>query len=76
MIYICRVFNHITESHPGISSLLFMNDLGFIASRCLVKELAYTFGQVAKVILKWEKFNAVTYNIVRTKAVFFSKLHH
>ena len=75
LIYISRVFDYVTESHLGISSLLFIDDLGFIASGYLVKKLVKTLGQVAKVILGQGKSNAVTYDIAKTKTVFFSKAH-
>lgn len=73
LIYISRVFDRVTEFHPGITSLSHVDDVGFIASGNLVKELAKTLGQVAKVVLKWGQSNAVTYDIAKTKAVLFSK---
>ena len=64
-----------TESHPGITSLSFVDDLGFIASGYSVKEFAKTLGQIAKVVLESGRSNAVTYDIAKTEAVLFSKAH-
>lgn len=75
LIYISRVFEQIIESYLGISYLLFIDDVGFIAFRCLVKELTNILGQLAKVILEWGKSNAVIYDIAKTKVVLFSKSH-
>lgn len=60
-------------SYLLISALFFINNLDFIASRYLIKKLAKTFGQVAIIILNWEKSNTVIYNIAKTEANFFSK---
>ena len=75
LIYISGVFDQVTESHPGITSLSFVDDLGFITSGYSVKEPPKTLGQVAKVVLEWGRSNAVTYDIAKTKAVLFSKAH-
>ena len=56
-------------------SLSFIDDLGFIASVNLVKEIVKTFENIAKVILEWEKQNTITYNVSKIKAVLFSKSH-
>lgn len=52
-----------------------MNDFNFIILRYLVKKLAKTFEQVAKVVLEQRKSNAVIYDIAKTKVVFFSKVY-
>lgn len=52
-----------------------MDNLGFIASGHLVKELAKILGQVATVVLVWEKFYTVIYDVAKTEALFFSKSH-
>lgn len=75
LVYISGVFEKVSVSHPAISALSFVDDLGFIASGYLVKELAKTLGQVATVVLDWGKSNAVTYDIAKTEAVLFSKSH-
>ena len=40
------------ESNIAVTSLSFINDLGFIASRYLVKEIVKTFGKLAKIVLE------------------------
>ena len=75
LIYISGVFDKVAESNPEVRSLSFVDDLGFIASGYLVKRLAKTLGGVAKVVLEWEKCNAVTYDIAKKEAVLFSKSH-
>ena len=52
LIYISGVFDQVIKSHLGIISLLFVDDLGFIASGYSIKELAKTLGQVARVIVE------------------------
>lgn len=74
-MYISRVFEKVTESCPAITSLLFVDALGFIASGHSVKELAKILGQVATVVLNSGKYNAVTYDLAKTEAVLFSKSH-
>lgn len=54
---------------------LFVDDLGFINLDSLVKKLVKSFENVVKAILEWKRLNAVTYNVAKTKTVFFSKLH-
>ena len=75
LIYISGVFEKVSVSYPEITALSFVDDLGFIASGYLVKQLAKTLGRVATVVLDWGKSNAVTYDIAKTKAVLFSKSH-
>ena len=75
LIYISGVFEKVTDSNPVVMSLFFIDNLGFIASENSVEELAKTLGEVAKVVLEWGQCNAVTYDIAKTEAVFFSRLH-
>ncbi len=56
-----------------MTSLSFVDDLGFITSGHSVKELVKTLGQVATTVLDWGEANTVTYDIAKTEAVFFSK---
>lgn len=53
--------------------LMFVDDLGFIASGLFVKEIADTLEKVSKVVLQWGKENAVTYDTGKTELVLFSK---
>ena len=75
LIYISGVFDEVTEANPAITSLSFVDDLGFIATGSPVRDLAKTLGRVAQVVIEWGKSNAVTYDIVKTEAVLFSKSH-
>ncbi len=42
MIYISRVFEAVTENNLTVTSLSFVDDLGFIASRTSVQEVSKT----------------------------------
>ena len=55
----------------GIVFLLFDNDLGFIVSGILVKEMAKILKKIERIVLKWGEKNAVTYDITKTKLVLF-----
>lgn len=41
----------------------------------MIKDITPILEKVAKTILQWGKTNVVTYDIAKTKIVFFSKLH-
>lgn len=56
-----------------VTSLSFVEELGFIASGGSVK--GKTLEKVAKTILQWGMLNAVTYDIAKTEAILFSKFH-
>ena len=73
LIYISGVFGQVGENLPGVVSLSFVDDLGFIASGASVKEIAKTLEKVSKVVLQWGKENAVTYDTGKTELVLFSK---
>lgn len=68
LTYICRVFAKISKT-----SLLFIDNLGFLASGSSVKEIVRSLKKVNKEVIEWEKQNAETYNTSKTKAVLFSK---
>ena len=55
LVYISGVFEKVSVSYPAITSLSFVDDLGFIASGYSVKELAKTLGQVATVVTHKKK---------------------
>lgn len=65
----------VKETNSMVTSLSFVNDLEFIASRILVKEIAQTLGVIAITILVWGLRNAVTYNMSKTVSVLFYKSH-
>lgn len=50
-IYISNVFNKVSKKSPLVTSLSFVNDLGFIASGSSVKEVVKTLESVAKAVL-------------------------
>ncbi len=52
LIYISGVFNKVSEKSPLVTSLSFIDDLGFIASGSSVKELVKTLEDVAKAVLE------------------------
>lgn len=51
-IYINRVFDELVESNLGVTSLFFIDDLGFILSRSLIKDIAKILKNVTKVVLE------------------------
>lgn len=75
LIYISGIFEEVTKNHPWASSLLFIDDLGFIASGKSVKEVAKSLEQVAKTVLDWGNSNSVSYDTSKTEAVLFSMSH-
>ena len=75
LIYISGVFDKISKTNPLVTSLSFVDNLGFIASRSSVTEIVRSLEKVAKEVVEWGKQNAVTYDTSKTKAVLFSKSH-
>ena len=75
LIYISGVFEAVTENNPTVTSLSFVDDLGFIASGTSVQEISKTLETVASSVLRWGLTNAVTYDTSKTEAVLFSKSH-
>ncbi len=75
LIYISGVFNKVSEASPLVTSLSFVDHLGFIASGSSVKEVVKTLEEIACTVLEWGTLNAVTYDTVKTEAVLFSKSH-
>lgn len=75
LIYISGVFNKVSDTSFLVTSFSFINDLGFIILANSVKEIVKTFKKITKEMMEWGRLNAVTYNISKTKAIFFSKSH-
>ena len=73
LIYISGVFDQVTETCPLVTSLSFIDDLGFIASGSSVKEVGKALEKVAKTVIEWGVRNAVTYDTSKTEAVLFSR---
>lgn len=75
LIYISKIFNVLIENKAAVTFLSFVNDLGFIVSSTLVKEISQTLSIVASTVLYWDSINMVTYNISKTETMLFFKLH-
>ena len=75
LIYISGVFNKVAETSPLVTSLSFVDDLGFIASGSSVKEIVKALEKVSKEVIEWGRLNVVTYDTSKTEAVLFSKSH-
>ena len=75
LIYISGVFDIVTENNPTVTSLSFVDNLGFIASSSSVKEISQTIEKLVFTVLHWGSTNAIIYDISKTKAVLFSKSH-
>lgn len=75
LIYISGVFDAIEENNPAVTSVLFIDNLRFIASGISGKKNSQTLGIVAFTVLHWGSTNAVTYDTSKTKVVLFSKSH-
>lgn len=71
MIYISRVFEQVKKKAFEIESLLVVDNLGFIVSEMLVKEIAKALEEIDNLIVEWKRRNMVTYNIVKIKFVLF-----
>lgn len=56
-----------------VTSLPFIDDLGFIASGSLVKEIVKALEKIAKEVIEWGRLNAITYNTSKTEAVLFHR---
>ena len=52
LIYISRVFDKVTEVNPHLMSLSFVDDLGFIASGHLIKEIVKALEKVAQTVMQ------------------------
>ena len=73
LIYINKVFNKIAETSLWVTSLSFVDDLGFTTSSSSIKEIVGSLKKVAKKMIEWKKENAVIYDTSKTEAIFFSK---
>ena len=62
------------EIYPLVTSLLFIDDLGFIVLGSSVKEVGKALEKMAETLIEWWVRNAVTYNTSKTKAVLFLKV--
>lgn len=75
LVYISGVFDLVSEACPLVTSLSFVGDLGFIASRSSAKKIARTIQKIARTVLQRGRENALTCDTAKTEAVLFSKSH-
>lgn len=75
MIYISEVFYKIQDITLSITSLSFIDDLGFIVLGSSIKEIKKVLEEVAKTVLQWGTLNTMMYDITEIEAVLFSKSH-
>ena len=75
LIYISGVFDEVAEVVPDIMSLLFVDDLGFVASGHSIKDIVKALEKVAQTVVGWGIANVVTYDIAKTEVVLFSRSH-
>lgn len=73
LIYISRTFLQIETCLTNITCLLFMDDLSFLRVAYSILKIKKASKKVENIILSWETNNIVTYDICKTKTVFFSK---
>lgn len=71
LIYISEVFEAVKKNVPEITSLLFMDNLGFLASGNFIQEIATTLEKMGKIVIKWGLANVVTYDIAKMEAILF-----
>lgn len=50
-----------------------MDDQGFLVNGNSIYKLTTSFEKIGEVVLRWGVSNAVTYNVINTKAILFSK---
>lgn len=75
LIYISWAFMKVSKINCLVMSLLFIDDLSFIALCSLIKKIVKALKKVAYKIIEWGRLNAVIYNISKTEAVLFSKFY-
>lgn len=74
LIYISEVFEQVKKEFLETVFLLFVDNVGFIASEMSVKKIAKALGKVGNLVVEWGRKNAVTYNTAKTKLVLFSRV--
>lgn len=73
LIYISGIFDKVTETSPSVTSLSFIDDLGFIASSSSVKKVVKALEKDAKTLLEYGTLNAIICDMSKTEAVPFSR---
>ena len=72
-IYISGVFDAFKKELLEIISLSFMDNLGFLVKENSIQELEARLEKMGKTVIRWGLSNAVTYDIAKTEAIFFSQ---
>ncbi len=72
-IYISRVFDVVSMISLKTMSILFMDDLGFLASENPIQEVVFSLEKISETVLRWGFFNAIIYDIAKIKTILFSK---
>ena len=73
LIYISGIFDVVSAILLNITSVSFIDDLGFLASGNLVWKVAIYLEKTRKTVLNWGLDNAVLYDMAKTEAIFFTK---
>lgn len=73
LIYISGVFDQGTKMCTLVTSLSFIDYLGFIASGSSVKEVGKALEKVAIIVIEWVMQNAVTYDTFENGSGFVFK---
>lgn len=71
LIYVNKIFEQVEKELSEIVFLSFVDDLGFVASKMLIKEIARALRKVGNRVVKWGQKNAITYNTSKIKLVLF-----
>lgn len=72
-MYISGVFDTVIAISLEVTSILFMDNLGFLASNNSIKKVTTSLETTEETVLKWRLSNAITYNIIKTEAILFFK---
>lgn len=76
LIYVSGMFFELEKKLPGITCVLFVDDLGFLTSSYSISIVGKLLEKTGKIAPKWRANNLVSYNKNKIEAVLFSKVHH
>ena len=76
LIYVSGMFFELEKKLPGITCVLFVDDLGFLTSSYSISIVEKLLEKAGKITLEWGANNSVTYDMNKTEAVLFSKACH
>lgn len=63
------------ETFLLVKPLLFIDYLRFMVLGNFIKDIRKTFKKVVETVIEWNKENAVIYNTLKAKSMFFLKSH-